>query len=84
MGYSFKSLLRVLEKNPNDVETLKSLKMNAVPNTEAANIHEGLSNYKIIMQKTLATAAEEEESHTRLIEELQLKIDSLEKTKANC
>jgi hypothetical protein len=29
------------------------------------------------MQKTLATAAEEEESHTRLIEELQLKIASL-------
>ena len=32
--------------------------MNAVPNTEASNIHETLSNYKIIMQKTLATAAE--------------------------
>jgi hypothetical protein len=58
--------------------------MNAVPNTESSNIHEALSNYKIIMQKTLATAAEEEESHTRLIEELQLKISSLEKTKGNC
>jgi len=29
------------------------------------------------MQKTLATAAEEEESHTRLIEELNSKIVSL-------
>lgn len=36
------------------------------------------------MQKTLATAAEEDESHTRLIQELLTKIDSLEKTRANC
>jgi len=36
------------------------------------------------MQKTLATAAEEDESHTRLIEELSLKISSLDKTKTNC
>ena len=84
MAYSFKSLLRALEKRPQDVEILKNLKMNAAPNIEATNIHEALFNYKIIMQKTLATAAEEEESHTRLIEELQLKIDSLEKTKVNC
>ena len=60
MAYSFKSLLRALEKRPQDVEILKNLKMNAVPNTEATNIHEALFNYKIIMQKTLATAAEEE------------------------
>ena len=36
------------------------------------------------MQKMLATAAEEEESHTRLIEELQFRIESLEKTKNTC
>lgn len=77
-------MVRALEKKFQDVEILKTLKMNAVPNTESSNIHEALSNYKIIMQKTLATAAEEEESHTRLIEELQLKISSLEKTKGNC
>lgn len=32
--------------------------MNSTPNSEVGNIHEALSNYKIIMQKTLATAAE--------------------------
>lgn len=32
--------------------------MNSAPNAEISNIHEALSNYKIIMQKTLATAAE--------------------------
>lgn len=36
------------------------------------------------MQKTLATAAEEDESHARLIEELQMRISSLDKTKVNC
>lgn len=58
--------------------------MNSAPNAEISNIHEALSNYKIIMQKTLATAAEEDDSHTRLIEQLQTKIDFLEKTKNNC
>jgi hypothetical protein len=57
-----------LEKHPNDLEILKSLKSNNTTNTEAYNVYEALSNYKVIMQKTLATAAEEEESHTRLIE----------------
>lgn len=84
LAYSFKSLVRALEHHPGDIEVLKSLKMNSAPNVEVGNIHEALSNYKIIMQKTLATAAEEDESHTRLIEELQMKIESLEKTKNNC
>lgn len=57
MEYNFKSLIRALEKNPNDLEILKSLKSNNTPNTQAFNVHEALSNYKIIMQKTLATAA---------------------------
>lgn len=56
-AYTFKSLVRALEGSSKDVQILKTLKMNAVPNTEASNIHEALSNYKIIMQKTLATAA---------------------------
>ena len=63
MEYNFRSLLRSLEKNPNDIETLKSLKANSVTNHEAVLIYESLTNYKIIMQKMLATAAEEEESH---------------------
>lgn len=58
MAYTFKTLLRAIEKHPEDIEILKSLKMNSAPNAEIANIHEALSNYKIIMQKTLATAAE--------------------------
>lgn len=32
----------------------------------------------------LATAAEEEDSHAQMIKELETKIASLEKTKANC
>lgn len=36
------------------------------------------------MQKMLATAAEEEDSHAQMIKQLETKIDSLEKTKANC
>lgn len=47
-------------------------------------INESLGNYKIIMQKKLATAAEEEDMHTKILEELDLKIKSLEKTKENC
>lgn len=47
---------------------MKSLKSNNTPNAESFNVYEALTNYKVIMQKTLATAAEEEESHTRLIE----------------
>lgn len=77
MAYTFKTLVRVCEKHPHQIETLKSLKNSANPNVELSNIHEGLSNYKIIMQKMLATAAEEDESHTRLVGELNLKIESL-------
>jgi hypothetical protein len=36
------------------------------------------------MQKMLATAAEEEDSHAQMIKELETKIESLEKTKNNC
>lgn len=57
MAYTFKTLIRAIEKYPDDVEIIKSLKSNSAPNVEISNIHEALSNYKIIMQKTLATAA---------------------------
>lgn len=57
MSYSFKTLIRCMEKYPADLEIIKSLKANFTPNVETANIHESLSNYKIIMQKMLATAA---------------------------
>lgn len=50
----------MVEKHPQDIEILKNLKMNSSPNVEVANIHDALGNYKIIMQKTLATAAEED------------------------
>lgn len=33
MEYNFKSLIRALEKNPNDLEILKNLKSNNTPNT---------------------------------------------------
>ena len=84
MEYNCRSLLRALEHNPNDIEILKSLKANSAPNHEAALVFESLSNYKIIMQKMLATAAEEEESHAEMIKDLETKIESLDKTKANC
>lgn len=84
IAYTFKTLIRAIEKHPEDLEIIKSLRMNSNPNSDVANVHEALSNYKIIMQKTLATAAEEDESHTRLIIELTSKIQSLEKTRANC
>ena len=57
MAYTFKTLIRAVEKHPDDMEIIKSLRVNSTPNVEIANIHEALSNYKIIMQKTLATAA---------------------------
>lgn len=57
MEYNFRSLVRALEKSPNDIEILKSLKSNSTVNYEASSIYESLSNYKIIMQKMLATAA---------------------------
>lgn len=47
-----------MERYPEDLEILKNLRMNSTPNMEVSNIHESLSNYKIIMQKTMATAAE--------------------------
>jgi hypothetical protein len=53
-------LIRALEKHSNDIETLKNLKMGSTinnQNSEGYNIYEALSNYKVIMQKTLATAA---------------------------
>jgi hypothetical protein len=84
MEYNFRSLVRALERHPQDMDILKSLKSNSAPNFEGASIYESLSNYKIIMQKMLATAAEEEDSHAQMIKELETKIDSLEKTKANC
>ncbi|XP_031505818.1 uncharacterized protein LOC116268180 [Nymphaea colorata] len=40
--------------------------------------------YNFRSLKMLATAAEEEDSHAQMIKELETKIDSLEKTKANC
>lgn len=46
---------------------IKSLKSNSTPNQEGSSIYESLSNYKIIMQKMLATAAEEEDSHAQMI-----------------
>ena len=39
MEYNFKSLLRALEKNPQDIEILKSLKSATTSNNEAVNIH---------------------------------------------
>jgi len=77
MEYNFRSLVRALEKHPEDMEVLKSLKSNAAVNFEGSSIFESLSNYKIIMQKMLATAAEEEDSHAQMIKELETKIDSL-------
>lgn len=53
-------------------------------NSEVLQINESLGNYKIIMQKKLATAAEEEDMHTKILEELGAKIQSLEKSKGNC
>ena len=70
MEYNCRSLIRALERQPNDIEILKSLKANSAPNHEAALVFESLSNYKIIMQKMLATAAEEEESHVEMIKDL--------------
>jgi hypothetical protein len=70
MEYNFRSLIRALERHPQDMEILKSLKSNSAPNFECASIYESLSNYKIIMQKMLATAAEEEDSHAQMIKEL--------------
>lgn len=46
-------------------------------NNEGNSIYESLSNYKIIMQKMLATAAEEEDSHAQMIKDLETKIESL-------
>lgn len=74
MEYNFRSLVRSLEKFPGDLEILKSLKSNSTPNVEGSSIYESLSNYKIIMQKMLATAAEEEDSHAQMIKELETKI----------
>lgn len=39
LAYSFKSLIRALEKHPADISILKSLKLNNTPNTEVSNIH---------------------------------------------
>jgi hypothetical protein len=74
MEYNFRSLVRALERNPNDLEVLKSLKSNSSVNNEGNSIYESLSNYKIIMQKMLATAAEEEDSHAQMIKDLETKI----------
>lgn len=60
------------------------MKSNVPLNAELLLINESLGNYKIIMQKKLATAAEEEDMHTKILEELGAKIQSLEKSKANC
>ena len=84
MEYNFRSLVRSLETHPQDLEVLKTLKSNSTPNLEGSGIYDSLSNYKIIMQKMLATAAEEEDSHAQMIKELETKIESLEKTKGNC
>ena len=70
MEYNFRSLVRSLERFPADLEILKSLESNSTPNQEGSSIYESLSNYKIIMQKMLATAAEEEDSHAQMIKEL--------------
>jgi hypothetical protein len=84
MEYNFRSLVRSLELQPENMEIIKSLKSNSTPNNEGATVYESLSNYKIIMQKMLATAAEEEDSHAEMIKHLETKIESLEKTKSNC
>ena len=36
MEYNCRSLIRALERQPNDIEILKSLKANSAPNHEAA------------------------------------------------
>jgi hypothetical protein len=81
---NFKTLVRVLIANRNDYDIVKSLKGNTALNADILQINESLGNYKIIMQKKLATAAEEEDMHTKILEELGAKIQSLEKSKANC
>ena len=39
MAYTFKSLIRGLERHPQDIEIIKSLKVNSTPNAETINIH---------------------------------------------
>lgn len=39
MAYTFKSLIRGLERHPADIEIIKSLKVNSTPNAETMNIH---------------------------------------------
>lgn len=77
-------MVRALSKNKSDLEKVQSLRASSVPNSDIQFVQEALSNYKIIMQKKLATAAEEEEVHTRMLEELADKIKSLEKSRLNC
>ena len=38
MEYNFKSLLRALERHPQDLETLKSLKSNSATNYEGSSV----------------------------------------------
>jgi len=39
MEYNFKSLVRSLERVPEDVEILKSLKLNSPPNNEGLSVY---------------------------------------------
>ena len=39
MAYTFKTLIRAVEKHPDDMEIIKSLMVNSTPNVEIANIH---------------------------------------------
>ena len=55
---NFKTLVRALSKNKNDFEKVQTLKINSTLNGDIQFVQEALSNYKIIMQKKLATAAE--------------------------
>lgn len=59
MEVNFKTLVRALIKNKNDFDIVKSLRGSTTLNNDVQQINESLGNYKIIMQKKLATAAEE-------------------------
>ncbi len=82
METNFRQLLRCLASNGEDFRLLRELKPSTSINSDMVLIHECLQCYKYMLQKKLATAADEEETHQRQLDELRDKIDSLEKSKA--
>jgi len=81
IGQLFRSLVRDLMHRKKDLEIIKRLNQNYNDGEMYNDVHDCLTSLRAIYLKKLSTAQDEEETHTKWLDELKKKIEDHEKIK---